>query len=112
MLKYFGVIAMALLPWMGFGDIVVTNSTELLRYLGYGGKAGIRFDIDATVVWGTTINSKTFYAKTSDGYVRLADKKLWPNKFLNNEDFLQGGNHQRLAEPTRTGEKKKIVHLV
>ena len=77
------------LPWMGFGDIVVTNSTELLRYLGYGGKAGIRFDIDATVVWGTTINSKTFYAKTSDGYVRLADKKLWPNKFLNNGDVIK-----------------------
>ena len=79
----------AFTPWMGFGDIVVTNSTELLRYLGYGGKAGIKFDIDATVIWGTTINSKTFYAKTSDGYVRLADKKLWPNKFLNNGDVIK-----------------------
>lgn len=77
------------LPWMGFGGVVITNSAELLRYLGYGGKAGIRFDIDATVVWGTTINSKTFYAKTSDGYVRLADKKLWPNKFLNNGDVIK-----------------------
>lgn len=76
------------LPWTGFGDIVVTNSTELLRYLGYGGKAGIRFDIDATVVWGTRINSKTFYAKTSDGYIRLADKKLWPGKFLCNGDVI------------------------
>ena len=79
----------AFTPWMGFGDIVVTNSAELIRCLGYNGIAGIDFEIDATVVWGTTINSKTFYAKTSDGYVRLADKKLWPNKFLNNGDVIK-----------------------
>ena len=77
------------LPWMGFGGVVVTNSTELLRYLGYGGKAGIRFDIDATVVWGTTINSKTFYAKTSDGYTRLTDKKFWPQMHLRNGDVIK-----------------------
>ena len=83
------ILLSAAMPWVASGGAVVTNSTELLRYLGYGGKAGIRFDIDATVIWGTTINSKTFYAKTSDGYVRLADKKLWPNKFLNNGDVIK-----------------------
>ena len=40
-LAYVIVAFTVVLPWMGFGDIVVTNSTELLRYLGYGGRAGI-----------------------------------------------------------------------
>jgi hypothetical protein len=43
----------AFTPWTGLGDIVVTNSTELLRYLGYGGRAGIKFNIDATVEKGS-----------------------------------------------------------
>ena len=86
---FLAAITAVVIPWSTLHGAVVTNSTELLRYLGYGGKAGIKFDIDATVVWGTTINSKTFYAKTSDGYVRLADKKLWPNKFLNNGDVIK-----------------------
>ena len=86
---FLAAITAVVMPWSTLHSAVVTNSTELLRYLGYGGKAGIRFDIDATVILGTTINSKTFYAKTSDGYVRLADKKLWPNKFLNNGDVIK-----------------------
>ena len=77
------------LPWMGFGDIVVTNSAELIRCLGYNGIAGIDFEIDATVVWETSAATKTFYVKTSDGYTRLTDKKFWPQMHLHNGDVIK-----------------------
>jgi hypothetical protein len=37
-----------------------------------------------------------------------AIKQLTPS----HEDFLQGGDHERLAEPTRTGKEQKPVHLI
>lgn len=83
------ILLSAAMPWVASGGAVVTNSAELLKNLGYGGTTGISFNIDATVVWGTSINTKTFYAKTSDGYIRLADKRLWPNKLLDNGDVIK-----------------------
>ena len=74
---------------MGFGGAVVTNSSELLQHLGYGGIAGIDFEIDATVVWETSAATKTFYVKTSDGYTRLTDKKFWPQMHLRNGDVIK-----------------------
>ena len=70
------ILLSAAMPLVASGGAVVTNSTELLRNLGYGGTTGIAFNIDATVVWGTSINTKTFYAKTSDGYIRLSFRLL------------------------------------
>ena len=67
---------------------VVTNATDLQQCLGYNGKAGVEFAIDATVVMGTEPVSKGFLAKTADGFLHLADKTLWPTSFIHAGDVI------------------------
>jgi len=86
---FLAAITAVVMPWSTLHGAVVTNSAELIRCLGYSGVVGIDFHIDATVVWGTTINTMTFYAKASNGYIKLADKKLWPGEFLRNGDVIK-----------------------
>ena len=70
-------------------NTIITNATSLQPLLGINGTPGIDFAMEATVVWGTSSLSKTFYAKTSDGYIRLADKKFWPNSFISPGDIIK-----------------------
>ena len=82
------IILLALAPAAALCGDAVTNATKLLPCLGFGGKAGIDFSLEATVVWGTTPASKTFYAKTTDGYLRFADMARWPNTLLRDGDVI------------------------
>ena len=68
---------------------VMTNATDLLPYLGYTGKEGVKFALDAKVVMGTSPTSKGFHAKTADGYINLVDKALWPATLLENGDIVK-----------------------
>ena len=83
------ILLSATMPLVASGGAIVTNSAELLKNLGYGGTTGIAFEIAATVVWGTASNTKTFYANTPYGYIKLVDKKLWPDKFIDNGDVIK-----------------------
>ncbi len=69
------------------GD-VVTNATDLLPYLGFNGKERVEFAFKGTVVRSDFPHSAVFYAKTPDGYVRLVDKVLWPQKGLSSGDII------------------------
>ena len=67
---------------------VVTNATDLQQCLGYNGKAGVEFAIDATVVMGTEPVSKGFLAKTADEFLNLVDNTLWPTSFIHAGDVI------------------------
>ena len=68
---------------------VVTNATDLLPCLGFGGKADVEFTLDATVVWETAPIKKHFFAKAANGYVRLTDNVFWPKTFLQRGDVVK-----------------------
>ena len=93
MARHFHVIVasalLALAPCTARCGNVVTNATDLLPCLGYGGKAGVDFLIEGTVVWGSTPLVKNFFVKTRDGYMKLADKALWPDSFPREGDIVR-----------------------
>ena len=95
------ILLSALAPAAAWCGNIVTNATDLLPHLGFGGKVGVGFSIEATVVWGTTPASKTFYAKTADGYIRFADNARWPNAPLHAGDVI-------MARGTTENIKDKI----
>jgi len=80
---------LAIAPVAAFGGNVVTNATELMSYLGFGGKEGVEFALDAKVVWGTSTFSKGFCAKADDGFIELVDKALWPGTLLSEGDLIK-----------------------
>ena len=79
---------LAIAPVAVFGGNVVTNTTELMHCLGFGGREGVEFAFKSKVVSGTTPFSKTFCAKTSDGHIVLADKVFWPDTLLAAGDMI------------------------
>ena len=52
---------LAIAPAVAFGRSVVTNATELMSYLGFGGKVGVAFTFEGQVVWGTSRFAKSFW---------------------------------------------------
>ena len=82
-------IILALAPAAAWCGNVVTNATDLISCLGFGGSAGVEFSLDATVVWGTGHRSKDFVAKAADGYIQLVDKAFWPQSFIRDGDRIR-----------------------
>ena len=82
-------IILALVSATAWCGSVVTNATDLKRYLGFSGREGVEFSLDAKVVWGTSAFSKCFCAKTSDGFIELVDKALWPRTLLAEGDVIK-----------------------
>ena len=82
-------ILLALAPAAAWCGNVVTNATDLVSCLGFGGSADVEFSIDATVVWGTWHRSKDFVAKAADGYIKLVDKAFWPRSFIRDGDRIR-----------------------
>ncbi len=62
---------MALAPAAASCGNVVTNATGLLPCLGYEGREGVKFALDATVVWGTSDLTQNFCVKSDCNYIRL-----------------------------------------
>ena len=83
------VLFLALAPTAAWCGNVVTNATELMSYLGFGGKEGVEFALDAKVVWGTSAFSKGFCARAADGFIELVDKALWPGTLLSEGDVIK-----------------------
>ena len=80
---------LALAPVTAWCGDVVTNATDLISCLGFGGSAGVEFSLDATVVQGTWRQSKNFIAKTAEGYIQLVDMALWPRLFIRDGDRVR-----------------------
>ncbi|MCR5752063.1 MAG: sensor histidine kinase [Kiritimatiellae bacterium] len=78
----------ALAPAAALCGNVVTNATELLTHLGFGGREGVAFALEATVVWSSTHASRAFYVKAADGYIQLIDDATWPNSLLHDGDVV------------------------
>ena len=83
------ILLLAFAPATTWCGSVVTNATDLLPCLGFDGKAGVDFSIEATVVWGTWRHAKDFVAKTADGYIKLVDKALWPGELIHVGDKIR-----------------------
>ena len=81
-------LILALAPTTAWCGDVITNVTDLLPCLGFNGKERVEFAFKGTVVRSDFPHSAVFYAKTPDGYVRLVDKVLWPQKGLSSGDII------------------------
>ena len=62
---------LALMPTAAWCGNVVTNAAALLPCLGYEGREGVEFALDATVVWGTSDLTQNFCVKSDGTYMRL-----------------------------------------